>query len=456
MLPGRHSAPERNGGGTCRFLQVPSVLLLSLVLFTAGFSAAPARAKTLDVSAGDDFLSSALAAASPGDTLLLAPGEHKGHLTIDKEVTLIGQPGARIVGDGVGHVLDLAAPGIEIRGLVITGSGLKLESEDSGIFLRPEAAGATIENNDLNDNLIGVYIKGAREAQVRGNRIAGRRDLRVNERGNGIQIWNAPGAVVEDNTIRFGRDGIFVTTSKRNIFRNNTFRDLRFAVHYMYTNRSQVIDNRSFGNHVGYAIMFSKALEISGNLSAGDRDHGFLLNYTNSSELTGNRVTGGAAASGPDKCLFIYNTNKNSFSGNLFRDCGIGIHFTAGSEGNLLTGNAFLNNRRQVKYVGTRHIEWSADGRGNFWSDNLSYDLNDDGIADAPYHPNDLVDQILWRHPLAKLLLNSPAAQVLRWSQRAFPHLRPGGVIDSNPLMVPPISALPAAHPEASSGEPPA
>ena len=70
-------------------------------------------------------------------------------------------------------------------------------------------------------------------------------------------------------------------------------------------------------------------------------------------------------------------------------------------------------------------------------SDNIAFDLDGDGLADTPYRPNDLVDQIVWRHPLAKLLLNSPATQLLRWAQSAFPALYPGGVTDSHPLMAP-------------------
>ena len=47
-------------------------------------------------------------------------------------------------------------------------------------------------------------------------------------------------------------------TSRDNVFRDNRFRDLRFAVHYMYTNNSEVSGNDSAGNHIGYAIMFSR------------------------------------------------------------------------------------------------------------------------------------------------------------------------------------------------------
>ncbi len=135
--------------------------------------------------------------------------------------------------------------------------------------------------------------------------------------------------------------------------------------------------------------------------------------------------------------MFIYNANKNRFADNHFSNCGIGIHFTAGSEGNRISGNAFINNRNQVKYVGTRLMEWSDGGRGNYWSDNTAFDLDGDGIADTAYRPNDVVDQLLWRAPAARILLNSPAISVVRWAQSQFPAILPGGVIDSAPLMKP-------------------
>ncbi|MET0710309.1 MAG: NosD domain-containing protein, partial [Tardiphaga sp.] len=116
----------------------------------------------------------------------------------------------------------------------------------------------------------------------------------------------------------------------------------------------------------------------------------------------------------------------------------IGVHFTAGSEGNEITGNAFVGNRNQVKYVGTRDLDWSKGGRGNYWSDNPAFDLDGDGIADTAYRPNDLVDRVLWTAPSAKVLINSPAVQVLRWAQAQFPALYPGGVVDTHPLMAPP------------------
>jgi nitrous oxidase accessory protein len=368
-------------------------------------------------------------------------------------------------GDGADNVITVGAPDVTVRGVTIRGSGRDLQAMNSGIFLQKTAERATIEDNRLVGNLFGVYVHGARGSRVVRNEIEGLRGGRLSEAGNGISLWNAPDVTIADNTFRYGRDGIFSISSSKDRFINNRFERVRFAVHYMYTNDSEVSGNVSIGNHVGYAIMYSNRLVIRGNSSDRDRDHGFLFNYANYAEIDGNRVTGGPLSSmmdgtedgpddergmlpepartrplrsGPEKCVFIYNTNHNKFRNNWFERCAIGVHFTAGSEGNEITGNAFVNNANQVKYVGTRDLDWSAGGRGNYWSDNPAFDLNGDGIADTAYRPNDLIDRVLWTAPAAKVLINSPAVQVIRWAQAQFPALLPGGVIDSHPLISPP------------------
>lgn len=400
------------------------------LLLLATCLSAPVCGDDLEVSPGAGTLQRAIGQAAPGDRLLLRAGVYAGTVVIDRPLALVGTADSVIDAQGKGRVITVAAPDVVVRGVTVRHSGDSLATEDSGVFVTAEGDGALIENNRLRDNLIGVYLKGPDNAVVRGNDIVGSTNPRVNDRGNGVQLWNTPGSVVENNDIRYGRDGIFVTTSRNNRFIGNRLRDLRFAIHYMYTNDSEVSHNRSTGNHIGYALMYSHRIRAIGNTSAGDRDRGLLLNSANYSEIADNRVTGG-----PEKCVFIYNANVNRIRDNYFSGCQIGIHFTAGSERNEVYGNAFIHNRTQVKYVGTRHIEWSLNGRGNYWSDNPAFDLNGDGIADQPYRPNDLVDQIVWRHPLAKLLLNSPAVQVLRWAQSEFPALHPGGVTDSAPLM---------------------
>ncbi len=387
--------------------------------------------------------------AQPGDRLVLAAGRYRGPIVIDVPgLVLDGRGRAVIDAGGRGRVVTVDAPDVTITGLVVTGSGASLPAEDSGIHLTRQAAGARILGNRLRDNLIGINVKGAADAVIADNRITGRPLPRLNERGNGIQLWNAPGTRVERNAIEQVRDGVFVTTSKRNVFAYNDFRRLRFAVHYMYTQDSTVIGNLSTGNHVGYALMYSYRIRAIANRSFGDRDHGLMLNYVSYSEIRDNWVR-----DVPGKCLFFYNANINRLVGNRFERCGIGIHFTAGSERNEIAGNAFIGNRQQVKYVGTRYLDWSVNGRGNYWSDLAAFDLDGDGIADSLYRPNDVVDRILWSTPDARTFLSSPAFAVLRMVSAQLPPVLVGGVVDTAPLMrPPPLPSYPQPGPRPRAG----
>ena len=391
------------------------------------------HAQEIQVAPGKGVLQAAINAAHDGDTLILESGTYTGSVVIDRSLKLLGNQSSIIDGEETGHTIIVSAPDVVIKGLQIQHSGKVLTTEDSAIFITSKGDRARIDSNKMQHNLIGVYLKGPDSAVVANNTIIGSLNHRINDRGNGVYVWNSPGSIVENNDIQYGRDGIFVTTSKHNIFRNNRLHDLRFAVHYMYTQDSEVSGNISSHNHVGYALMFSDRIKVKNNQSIGDAERGLFFNFANYSVIDGNRVRGGTK-----KCVFIYNANFNQISNNIFQDCQIGIHFTAGSEKNEIYGNAFINNRTQVKYVGTRYIEWSKDHRGNYWSDNTAFDINGDGIADQPYQPNDLVDQIVWRHPIAKLLLNSPSVKILKWAQSEFPGLHPGGVTDSAPLISPP------------------
>ncbi len=403
--------------------------------------AQPLWAGEIVVAAGQGTLATSIAGANPGDVLILQPGLHSGPIVINKPLTLTGEKDAIIHGMGRGTVISVDAPDVTISNLTVTGSGLNSQETDAGIKILKKADRAIIENNRVLGNLHGVDLHGGRDAQVRDNVIEGTRNPRMNDRGNGIYVWNSPGALVEGNSVRWGRDGIFSNASRKGIYRNNLFRDLRFAVHYMYTNDSEVSGNVSIGNHLGYAIMFSNKTIIQNNLSLSDRSHGVMLNFANNADVSGNLVRGG-----PDRCTFIYNAHKNLIYGNRFEGCNIGIHFTAGSERNVLTGNAFVGNRTQVKYVGTRDIEWSFEGRGNYWSDHASFDFGGDGIADSAFRPNDLMDHILWSQPAAALLTGAPVVQLIRWAQSSFPAILPGGVVDSAPLMSAPNIEVPSKY----------
>lgn len=398
-----------------------------------------ARAATVVVPAKPGALTAALAKARPGDVIELEAGTHAGPVILSKPVTLSGRRGAVLDGSGEGSVVTVTVPGVTVRGLTIRKSGIRPIDYDAAIFVAEAAQGFAAEGNTLDGNLFGIVLHGADRAVVKGNTISGRTDVYDTERGNGIHLWAVDGAVIAGNRVSGGRDGIYVEASHGNVIEGNDFRNVRFAVHYMFANRGRILGNTSVGNQIGFALMYSNDLEIRDNLSVDDDEHGLMLHTSHRSVLEGNRIRATR-----QKCVFIYTATRNIIRGNRVENCELGLHFTGGSENSTISGNAFIDNRTQVKYTGTTFYEWSQAGRGNFWSDNAAFDLDGDGIADAAYRPNTVMDRLVWRYPLAKLLMSSPVMEALKVAQSHFPALMPGGVIDSHPLMAPPpVSPLP-------------
>ena len=422
-----------------------SRLLLFLLLLPGWVLAAEWRAVPDETP-----LQQVLEAAAPGDTVWVAEGVHPGNFVIEVPITLVGEPGAILDGQQQHSVVTIAVPGVTVRDLHIRGDGADIDAIDSGIFITAEASDTRLENNRIEARGFGVWLDGAADARIIGNRISGDESLRSQDRGNGLHLYNATGAEVRDNEVWGARDGIYIQVSNHNQLIGNYLHGQRYGVHYMFSQHNVVRDNVTRDNRLGYALMQSRGLEVVGNRSERDQNYGFLMNFIVDSLIAenvaieaqrgvaaGTQVTGDnhAISGNEGKALFVYNSLFNVIRDNLFAHTEIGIHMTAGSEDNEFHGNAFVGNETQVKYVALREQEWSFEGRGNYWSDYLGWDLDGDGVGDTPYEPNDSVDRLIWTYPMAKILMNSPAVQVLRWVQREFPILRPPGVRDSHPLM---------------------
>ncbi|HEX7112432.1 MAG TPA: nitrous oxide reductase family maturation protein NosD [Mizugakiibacter sp.] len=394
-----------------------------------------------------DALAQAIARAAPGATVTVPAGVHAVHLRIDKPLTLVGAPGAVLDGEGSSDVIHIAASDVSVRDLTIRRSGTDLTAMNAGIFVEQQARRVAIVGNALEDVLFGVYLNGAADVQVAGNRIRGVASLRSPDRGDGIHLWNDSGVEVRDNDIGSVRDGIYIYVSPRNRIVGNRIHDVRYGIHYMYSNHNLIAGNLTTRTRAGYALMQSDHLTVSGNRSLGDTTYGMLLNYVTYSTLDGNILRdvtgeqdehGQPLPGGEGKGMFVYNSEYNRIDGNDIVRCPIGIHVTAGSEGNRVYGNAFVDNRVQVKYVQNVAEEWSWRGRGNYWSDYVGWDLDGDGRGDAAFRPNDGVDILFWKYPSARLLMSSPAILTLRYVQRAFPVFTPPSVSDSHPLMARP------------------
>jgi len=427
--------------------------LVTYFFLTFFFSAQlEANEKIIQISPKDD-LQSVINKAESGNTINLAPGLYQGNFLIEKSLTINCSKGVELNGNKQKDIIRIIASDVTIQGCNIVDWGDDLTEMDAGIVVKKTADNATIKNNYFHGTSFAVFLDAAQNTTVIHNRIEGDLNTRSQDRGNGIHLYATTGADIAFNEVWHTRDGIYIDTSNKNTIRDNEFHHLRYGVHYMYSYHNKVLNNYTHHTRTGYALMQSKYLTVINNRSEWDENYGILMNYITNSTVKNNAIanirknsvfTNSNASRGAEgKALFIYNSFYNHLEGNIMRESDLGIHLTAGSEDNVITGNSFIGNKQQVKYVATRTQEWSHEGSGNFWSDYLGWDRDSNGTGDIPYEPNDGIDKLLWKYPSAKVLMNSPAVETLRWIQRAFPILKSPGITDSYPLMKPTMITTP-------------
>lgn len=407
----------------------PRRALVAVLALAAGLLAAPALAATTVVRPGDD-LQAAVAAAAPGDTLEVQRGHYRVNLRIDKALTLRGVGRPTLSGGQVGDTIRITAPDVVIEGLIVRDSGHSLKEQNAGIYVYPGAHRAVVRGNDLTYNLFGLWIEKADDVKVLHNTITGLRDVNSSQRGNGVQLYNTKGALIEGNHISFVRDALYVDVSHHAVFRGNRLHHSRYGTHYMNSYYNLWEDNDTYANRGGLALMEVRDQVVRNNRAYNNSDHGIMLRTLQDSVIENNVV------SGNNRGFFIYDVEYITLRGNLVARNTVGVHLSAGSKNNQVEANDFVGNREQVRYVGARDERWGTEG-GNYWSNYLGWDRDGNGVGDVPYEANDMVDRLTWRHPAIKLLLASPAVQALRLVGQQFPVLRVPTVVDPKPRMQP-------------------
>jgi nitrous oxidase accessory protein len=396
-------------------------------------AAVAAAAAEIPVHPGDS-IAAAVARAQAGDTVTIERGHYVEHLVLDKPLTLKGVDRPTISGGLAGDTIRITSPDVTVEGIIVADSGSDLAAQDAGVHIKPGADRAIVRHCDFAYDLFGIYIEGVQDVQVIGNLITSKRDFPSAQRGNGIQLYNTTGAQIVDNRISYTRDGIYVDISHHAVFRGNTIHDVRYGTHYMNSYYNTWEDNEVFHNRTGLALMETRNQVVRGNRVWGNSDAGIMLRTIQDSVIERNVIAGN------QRGFFIYDAEFNRIAGNLIEGNDVGAHVTAGSIHNDVDGNDFVNNREQVRYVATADVAWGTKS-GNYWSNYVGWDRDGDGRGDTPYEANDVVDRLVWRVPMLKLLLASPAVQTLRLIAQQFPLLRSPSIVDARPRMRPDGSA---------------
>jgi nitrous oxidase accessory protein len=383
-------------------------------------------AGTLFVGSNYSTISAALKDAINGDLIEVNGGEYRERLKIQKSVRLKGVNNP-VISVPDGRIIEVAKPGVIIEGFTLTYDSSNLSPSDTAIFIATEAHGTIVRKNRLQKVMFGIWNLEGRDLRIENNIITGIKNIGKNYRGNGINLTGSQRIYVANNTLSYCRDGIYMELCHDATIVGNVIKQSRYSVHTMWVDRGIFSKNTTYENLVGLAIMYTKHSKINENLSYGNQTHGILFIQAIRSEIRANTVIGNT------KGIFLYNSVYNKISSNLVMNNQLGIHNWGGSEDNQIKDNSFINNEVQVKHVASKNQEWN----NNYWSDYLGWDMTADGIGDHPYESNSVVDYILWRYPMAKVLYSSPSLQLLWVLEKQFPLFEVPRVVDNKPTMSP-------------------
>lgn len=383
-------------------------------------------------------------AAAPGSTIDVEPGTYVGDVFIDRPLTIVGHGRPLLVGSGGGSVVRIRADQVRIEGFDVDGRlGGNLARDSSGIHIAGRQA--VVRDCRVRRSLFGIYLWAADDATVQGNDVAGIRGRDPGEQGSGIHVWNTARFRLLDNHIAFSRDGFYIQSSGHGLVARNTVSDVRYGLHYMYSDDNVFEDNIFERSAAGAALMFSRRLTFRRNQflhNRGTGSVGLLLKECEDVVAEDNLVADNVRG------FFIEGAYRNVFRRNIVSDSDVALVVYDSSHDNRFEGNLFAGNLTPLLLVGRRTDTVFA---GNYWSDADEPDLDGDGRRDGPYRLSNVFDHLRGNLSAADLYAQGLGASVLARAERAFPVLEPVAAVDPTPLAAPP--ALPAVpRPAVASG----
>lgn len=422
-------------------------ILISLVLI--GLAVQPASGLDETAAAADTTLRARLAAAVPGDTVVVRGGVWDGGtLVIDKRLTLLGMDDPVLDGRGTDEILHITADSVAVSGFTFRNVDKTFMSDRSAV--RVEGAGACrIAENRFENVFFGVYLAEARDCVIENNTFQGNATREV-DGGNGVHSWYSKRLDIRGNTIRGHRDGIYLEfTEDSNVTGNDVIESRRYGLHFMFSDRCSYEDNRFLRNQAGVAVMYANDVVMKRNVFTdawGPSAYGLLLKEIKDGVVESNRFEENSVA------LLVESTDRIAFTGNAFRGNGWGIKLMASAVNNRLEGNVFVRNTFDVA---TNSRSASSTFDGNYWDRYAGYDLNRDGTGDVPFHPVTLFSLVVEQNEAALFLMRSVLVDVLNAAERLFPVLTPEALRDDHPLMNPPsLPDVPAASTPTDTASP--
>lgn len=399
---------------------------LSVILMTSSSYAFQIEVcKTCPIST----IKEAIRQAKDFDTILINKGNYKEHdILVNKPLTIIGKDYPVIDGELKGEIITIISDNVTVDGLFIINVGTSYTEDYAAIRVR-KSKNFVIQNLVLEKLFFGIYIEKSHHGKVFHNKVIGDAVEEYNS-GNGIQLWHSNHIEIEHNYVEHVRDGIYLEFSDDCVIKNNVSAlNVRYGLHFMFSNDDVYEDNTFENNGAGVAVMFSKKIKMYNNVfkeNWGTASYGMLLKEINDSEIIGNTFEENTIG------INIEGSNRIIYKNNNFKNNGWAIKVRGACYTNSFVENNFLYNSFDISY--NSKVNDNIFDK-NYWSNYTGYDLDKNGIGDVPYRPVKLFSYIVNRTPETIILLRSLFIDIIDFSEKVSPVFTPDDLLDNNPLI---------------------
>lgn len=427
--------PRVGGAAAVRWAGAALLLLLPGPVRTLGAQASGSSGEAVVVvtpGGAVRTLGEAVRRARPGGRVVVEAGMYReATIVVDRPLTIEGRGWPTIDGEGQRELMVVRADDVTVRGLRFVRVGAAM-TEDRAALRVNGVRRCGILGNRFEDTFFGVYLARVDGCRVEGNVFTGP-GARGTEAttGNAIHLWSTRDVDVVDNRIAGHRDGIYFEFVRQGRVHGNLSEgNLRYGLHFMYSDSCQYVGNTFRRNGAGVAVMYARVVTMTGNQFADNRGasaYGLLLKEITEAVLASNtfaRNTVGLLADG---------ATRPTVERNRFADNGWGVRLLANVEDGRFLTNDFVRNSFDVS------VNWgtgtNASFVGNYFDAYRGYDLDRDGTGDVPHRPVRLFSLLVARYESALVLQHSAFVSLLDGAERALPSLTPVALLDPRPAM---------------------
>ncbi|WGF91615.1 nitrous oxide reductase family maturation protein NosD [Aequorivita marisscotiae] len=374
-------------------------------------------------------INEAILQAEEGDTVFVKKGIYKeANIKINKSIALIGENLPTIDGEKKGEIITIGTDNVTLDGFKIINVGVSYTTDYAAVRV-VNSEGFVIKNLELEKLFFGIYLQKSNNGKVLNNKVRGEAVTEFNS-GNAIHLWYCKNVEVRGNDVQRVRDGIYLEFSdeisiKDNFSKNN----VRYGLHFMFSNNNYVINNVFETNGAGIALMFSKFMEVENNIikkNWGTAAYGLLLKEVNDANIKNNLFFENTVG------ITVEGSNRLQYANNDFTSNGYAIKVKGACYENHVIDNNFLYNSFDISYNGRIN---NNKFNNNYWSNYTGYDLDKNGIGDVAYRPVKLFSYIVNRTPETIILMRSLFIDIIDFSEKVSPVFTPDDLMDENPRM---------------------